>query len=79
MIKESRTKAVVCHNYGPPDVLELAEMEKPAAKNDEALIKVHATAVSPFDWRILTGTPYIARIFAGLLKPKHKVLGINIA
>jgi NADPH:quinone reductase-like Zn-dependent oxidoreductase len=72
-------KAIVRHNYGSPDVLEIADIEKPTAKDDEVLIKVHATAVTPFDWHILTGTPYIARLFAGLLKPKHKVLGINTA
>ncbi len=72
-------KAIVRHEYGSPGVLELAEIEKPAAKDDEVLIQVRATAVTPFDWHMLTGTPYIARIFAGLLKPKHKVLGINVA
>jgi NADPH:quinone reductase-like Zn-dependent oxidoreductase len=72
-------KAIVRHDYGSPDVLELAEIEKPIAKDDEVLIRVHATAITPFDWHFLTGTPYIARIMAGLLKPKHKVLGINVA
>lgn len=72
-------KAIVRYNYGSPDVLALEEIEKPTAKDDELLIKVQATAVTPFDWHFLTGTPYIARIMAGLLKPKHKVLGINVA
>ena len=72
-------KAIVRHTYGSPDVLELKDIEKPTAKDDEVLIEVRATAVTPFDWHILTGTPYIARIFAGLLKPRHKVLGINVA
>jgi NADPH:quinone reductase-like Zn-dependent oxidoreductase len=72
-------KAIVRHKYGSPEVLELAEIEKPTAKDNEVLIRVHATAVTPFDWHFLTGTPYIARMMAGLLKPKHKVLGINVA
>ena len=72
-------KAIVYHNYGSPDALALEEIEKPTAKDDEVLIKVHATAVTPFDWHFLTGTPYIARIMAGLLKPKHKVLGTDVA
>lgn len=72
-------KAIVRRDYGSPDVLALEEIEKPTAKDDEVLIGVQATAVTPFDWHFLTGKPYIARIMAGLLKPKHKVLGINVA
>jgi NADPH:quinone reductase-like Zn-dependent oxidoreductase len=72
-------RAIVRHRYGSPDVLTLEEIEKPVAKDDEVLIRVHATAVTPFDWHFLTGTPYIARMMAGLLKPKHKVLGTDVA
>ena len=43
------------------------------------LIKVHATSVNTMDYRFLTGTPYLARILAGLLKPKHKTLGLDVA
>jgi NADPH:quinone reductase-like Zn-dependent oxidoreductase len=72
-------KAIVRHNYGSPDVLELAEIQKPTPKDDEVLIKVHAASVNAMDYRFLTGTPYLARIMAGLLKPKHKVLGLDVA
>jgi NADPH:quinone reductase-like Zn-dependent oxidoreductase len=72
-------KAMVCHNYGSPDVLTLEEIEKPTPKDDEVLIRVHATSVNAMDYRFLTGTPYLARIMAGLLKPKHKVLGLDVA
>ena len=72
-------KAMVYDNYGSPDVLELAEIEKPTPKDDEVLIKVHAASVNAMDYRFLTGTPYLARIMAGLLKPKHKVLGLDAA
>ena len=72
-------KAMVYENYGSPDVLELKEIEKPTVKDDEVLIKVHAASVTPLDWHFLTGTPYIARIMAGLLKPKRKVLGTDVA
>lgn len=72
-------KAVVYDNYGSPDVLELREIENPAPKEDEVLIKVHAASVNAMDYRFLTGTPYLARIMAGLLKPKHKVLGLDVA
>jgi len=72
-------KAMVRYNYGSPDVLALEEIEKPIPKDDEVLIKVHAASVNAMDYRFLTGTPYIARIMAGLLKPKHKVLGLDVA
>ena len=72
-------KAIVYQNYGSPDVLELKEIDKPTVKDDEVLIKVHAAAVTPLDWHFLTGTPYIARVMAGLFKPKHKVLGTQVA
>ena len=72
-------KAIVYENYGSPDVLELKEIIKPAVKDDEILIKVHAASVTPLDWHMLTGTPYIARLMAGLLKPKRKVLGTDVA
>ncbi len=54
-------RAIVHQNYGSPDVLQLKEVEKPAATMDQVLVKVHATAVTPFDWHALTGTPFIAR------------------
>ena len=72
-------KAIVYENYGSPDVLELKEIIKPTVKDDEILIKVHAASVTPLDWHMLTGTPYIARLMAGLLKPKRKVLGTDVA
>jgi len=72
-------KAIVYEKYGPPEVLELREIEKPTPKEDEVLIKVYAASVNAMDYRFLTGTPYLARIMAGLLKPKHKVLGLDVA
>jgi len=72
-------KAMVYYNYGSPDVLELQEIEKPIMKDNEVLVKVHAASVNWLDWHFLTGTPFLARIMAGLLKPKNKVLGIDLA
>ena len=72
-------KAIVYEKYGSPDVLEQREIEKPTPKEDEVLIKVHAASVNAMDYRFLTGTPYLARIMAGLFKPKHKVLGLDVA
>jgi NADPH:quinone reductase-like Zn-dependent oxidoreductase len=71
-------KAIVYENYGSPDVLELKEIEKPTIKDGEVLIKVHAAAITPMDWHFMTGTPYMARVMAGLLKPKNTVLGTQV-
>lgn len=70
---------MVYHDYGSPDVLELQEIEKPVIKNDEVLVKVHAASVNWLDWHFLTGKPFLARIMAGLRKPKNQVLGIDLA
>src|SRR5437763_3728479 len=70
-------KAIVCTKYGPPDVLELKEVEKPTPKEDEALVRVHAASLNAADFEMLRGT-WSAR-FGGLLKPRHKILGSDIA
>ncbi len=72
-------KALVYQRYGSPDVLELREVEKPTPKDDEVLIKVQAASVNPLDWHFLRGTPYFMRVVAGLLKPKRKILGADLA
>jgi NADPH:quinone reductase-like Zn-dependent oxidoreductase len=70
-------KAIVYSKYGSPDVLQLKEVEKPAPKDDEALVKVLAASVNAADLEILRGN-WSARI-GGPLKPKHKILGSDIA
>lgn len=73
-------KAIVYEEYGPPDVLEVREIEKPVPIEDELLIRVHAAALTPLDWHFMTGTPFLARIMAGgLFKPKHQVLGTQVS
>jgi len=71
-------KAIVYSKYGPPDVLEVKEVEKPAPKDNEVLIKVHAASVNASDWEFLTATPSYVRIW-GPLKPKFNILGSDIA
>ena len=71
-------KAIVNRRYGSPDVLKLEEVEKPAPKDDELLIKVHAVSVNRSDWEGLTGKPLYARI-GGLRQPRHPILGSDIA
>ena len=73
-------KAVVYRKYGPPDVLQIENIQKPVPENDEVLIKVHATTVSPIDWHFRSGSPFLARKMAGgILKPKITILGFDIA
>ena len=72
-------KAVVYHKYGSPDVLELQEVEKPAVNDDEVLVKIQASTANPADWHMLRGEPFLARLNAGLFKPKNTILGIDIA
>ena len=72
-------KAIVYTKYGTPDVLELKEVSKPTPKDDEVLIKVHAVSINDWDWGLLQGIPFTNRLFSGLLKPKKKILGSDIA
>ena len=73
-------KAIVYDRYGSPDVLELAEIDKPVVRDDEVLVRVHAAAVNPADWHFMRGLPYIARMIFGLRKPrKPTVLASDMA
>jgi NADPH:quinone reductase-like Zn-dependent oxidoreductase len=71
-------RAIVYTKYGPPEVLQLKEVAKPTPKDDEVLIKVHAVSVNRSDWEGLSGKPLYARL-GGLLKPRHHILGSDIA
>jgi NADPH:quinone reductase-like Zn-dependent oxidoreductase len=72
-------KAIVRHTFGPPEVLELQEVEKPNPTDEDVLVRVHAASVNRQDWYVLTGTPYIGRTGMGLRKPKQPVLGADFA
>jgi NADPH:quinone reductase-like Zn-dependent oxidoreductase len=72
-------RAVVHDRYGPPDVLRLEEVERPVPKEDEVLVKIHATTVNRTDCHIRQAKPFMWRFFAGLLRPKRKVLGMEFA
>jgi NADPH:quinone reductase-like Zn-dependent oxidoreductase len=72
-------KAIVQHRYGPPDELELEEVETPRAGDGNVLVRVRAASVNPYDWHQATGLPYIARVGNGLRQPKPRVLGLDLA
>ncbi len=72
-------KAIVCDRYGSPDVLKLEEVPKPVPRVGEVLVKVHAASVNAADWHTLEGEPFFIRMYEGLLKPKHRVLGADVA
>lgn len=71
-------KAIVYTKYGPPDVLQLEEVEKPFPGDNDVLIEVHATSVNASDCEFLKGKPFYTRMW-GLLKPRKQVLGSDIA
>ncbi|ALC85598.1 alcohol dehydrogenase [Bacillus sp. FJAT-22090] len=71
-------KAMVYNKYGTTDVLKLKEVQVPTPKDNEVKVKVHAVSVNSWDWDLLRGKPFLARI-GGLLKPKYKILGADIA
>jgi len=73
-------KAIAHAEYGSADVLELRELRKPDLGGDRVLVRVRAASANPYDWHFMRGVPYIARLTAtGLRKPKHSVLGSDVA
>ena len=72
-------KAVVFDRYGPPDVLRVEEIERPEPKDDEVLVKVRASTVNRTDCGFRAAEPFFSRLFTGLLRPKYRTPGMELA
>jgi NADPH:quinone reductase-like Zn-dependent oxidoreductase len=72
-------KAVICDRYGPPEVLRLADVDRPVPKEDEILVKIHASTVTRTDCGVRAAHPFFARAFTGLRRPKRKIAGMELA
>lgn len=74
-------KAIVQERFGPPEAMELVDVDEPAVGPDDVLIEVHAAALNPYDWHVLRGDPRIARLVGGigLTRPKARVAGVDVS
>jgi NADPH:quinone reductase-like Zn-dependent oxidoreductase len=72
-------RAVIHTEYGPPEVLRLADVDRPAPADDEVLVRVHATTVNRTDCGFRQPRPFFVRLFSGLRRPRHRILGTEFA
>jgi NADPH:quinone reductase-like Zn-dependent oxidoreductase len=72
-------KAFVYERYGPPETLRMVEVDEPSPGAGEVLVKVRTVSVNAADWHVLRGKPLFSRATLGLLRPKHKILGVDVA
>ena len=77
--RKTKMKAIVYTKYGSTNDLQLKEIEKPTSKDNEVLVKIYATTVTPGDVIVVKGEPFPVRFFSGLLEPKHKIPGKEMA
>jgi NADPH:quinone reductase-like Zn-dependent oxidoreductase len=72
-------RAVVYDRYGPPEVQRLEDVERPVPKENEVLVQIHASTVTRTDCGLRAGKPFVVRLFFGLLRPKERILGTELA
>jgi NADPH:quinone reductase-like Zn-dependent oxidoreductase len=72
-------KAFMWERYGPPESLRMAEVEKPTPGANEGLVQVLGVSVNPADWHSMRGKPLFSRLTLGLLRPKYRILGVDVA
>ncbi len=79
VIATKTMKAVVRDRYGPPEVLHIEQVERPVPKDDEVLVRIRATTVTRTDVHMRAAKPFIWRFMLGLLRPKARILGLELA
>ena len=72
-------RAAMQRQYGPPSVLEIADVEPPVPGRGDVLVRVRAASVHPGDYFVMTGEPYIVRLAFGLRRPRHAIRGMDLA
>ena len=72
-------KAIVREKYGSPDVLELRNTDRPAIDDDGVLVRVRAASINAYDWHMMRGLPFLARMGGGLRRPKSRAMGVDVA
>jgi NADPH:quinone reductase-like Zn-dependent oxidoreductase len=72
-------RAVVHDRYGPPEVLRLEEVERPVPTENEVLVRIHASTVNQTDCHVRRAQPFVWRFYAGLLRPRRRILGMELA
>ncbi len=72
-------KAAIYRRYGPPEVVHVEEVERPSPRDNDVLVRVHATTVAAADWRLRRARPFLVRIMSGLLRPKNRILGMEFS
>ena len=72
-------KVIVHDTYGSPDVLELRDIDTPVVGDHDVLVRVHAAGVNPGVWHLMAGLPYLIRLGSGLLRPRNRVAGADVA
>ena len=72
-------KAVVLKRYGSTDDLELSDVNKPVPKDGQVLINIHASAVNDWEWSLVRGKPLYIRAIGGLVRPKIRIIGCDVA
>jgi NADPH:quinone reductase-like Zn-dependent oxidoreductase len=72
-------RAVVHDRYGPPEVLRLEDVERPVPKEDEVLVRVHASSVTRSDCGYRAAHPFFSRVFTGLRRPRRRIVGMELA